>query len=92
MASKAVKEDTSLRQKFETTLRSKLDCLDGLTEATMSVYNELVRKLCNTRLAEFIDAYRQTKAAEKGSATLAGQNLRDALLSQHANLKSLDTS
>lgn len=47
----------------------------------------LVEKLCNTRLNEFLDAYRQTVATEKGKATLAGQNLRDTLLTQHINLK-----
>ena len=60
--------------------------------AVQIVYLELTRKLCNTRLGlglglglqEFIDVYRQT-AAKKG--TIAGQNLRDKLLTYHVNPK-----
>ena len=47
-----------------------------------------VRKLSNIRIEEFIDSFKQTAAAHKGMASLAGQNLRDSLLSHHVNLKS----
>ena len=53
------------------------------------VYKELSRKLCHTRLGEFIDAKQQKLAASKGKSTLAGQNLRDELLTSHVKLKSM---
>ena len=91
VASEIVKADSSLPKLFENTLGGKIDCMDGtMVESISAVYSEFTRKLYNTRLAEFIDSYRQKQAAEKGSASLSGQNLRDSLLSQHANLKSTD--
>lgn len=90
VASEEVKADKSLQEHFVRIIASKFDCLDGMMESVNFVYSEFTRKLYNTRLAEFIDCYRQTQAAKKGSATLSGQNLRDTLLCQHATLKSTD--
>ena len=91
VASEIVKADSSLPKLFENTLGGKIYCMDGsMVESISAVYSEFTRKLYNTRLAELIDSYRQKQAAEKGSASLSGQNLRDSLLSQHANLKSTD--
>ena len=81
-----------MKTQFEEVLEKKFDCVEGMEEAVNSVFSEFVRKLYNTRLAEFLDSYRQKQAAEKGSATLSGQSLRDSLLSQHGNLKSTSTS
>ena len=53
-------------------------CLDG-------VFKELTHKVCHIRVQEY---EKQREAASKGNATLAGQNLRDSLLSNHVNLKS----
>ena len=53
-----------------------------------SVYTELTRKLCNTRIQEFLDSHHQISVARKGSATTSGLNLRDNLLPLHINLKS----
>lgn len=61
--------------------------LKGYERAVDNVYQELIRKLCNTRLNEFITTHKLNAAREKGSATLAGQNLRDSLLTHHTNLK-----
>ncbi len=52
------------------------------------VYKEICRKLCHTRLGEYISATQQNLAALKGKSTLAGQNLRDELLTSHVNTKS----
>ena len=52
-----------------------------------AVYKELSRKLCHTQLGEFISVVQQTAAAEQGKSTLAGQNLRDELLSPHIKTK-----
>jgi len=52
------------------------------------IFTELVRKLSHTRIQEFLDSYKQSAAAKKGTATLSGMNLRDSLLGHHVNLKS----
>ena len=57
-----------LRSKFEPTIKF--------------VYKELSRKLCHTRLGEFISATQQKLAA------VQGQNLRDKLLTAHVKTKS----
>jgi hypothetical protein len=62
--------------------------LEGYECAVDNVYQELIRKLCNTRLNEFITTHKLNAARKEGSATLAGQNLRDSLLTHHTNLKS----
>ena len=90
VASEKIKTDKTLPQIFTNILQNKFESLDSMKESVDSVYREFTRKLYNTRLAEFIDCYRQKQAAEKGSATLSGQNLRDSLLSNHTNLKSID--
>ena len=48
-----------------------------------NVYHELIRKVCNTRIQEFISSTKQKMAAKKGLASTVGQNLCDGLLSQH---------
>jgi hypothetical protein len=78
-----VKQDKSLLEQFNKNLGDKFDYLDDMKEIVISIYTEFTRKLYNTRLAEFVDCYRQAQAAEKGSATLSGQT-------QHTNLKSMD--
>jgi hypothetical protein len=62
--------------------------VEQLQTKIQSVYKELSRKLCHTRLAEFLTATQQTLAAQQGKCTLAGQNLRDQLLCFHVNTKS----
>ncbi|SMN01934.1 hypothetical protein SPONN_220 [uncultured Candidatus Thioglobus sp.] len=59
------------------------------TEVVKNVYLELTRKLCNTRIQEFLDVHRQKAASVGGSSTMAGQNLRDTLLTYHINPKAL---
>lgn len=71
----------------EKLLEQKLD-IQSHEAAIISVYKELSRKLCHTRLAEFVTATQQRAAAQQGKSTLAGQNLRDQLLCLHVNTKS----
>ena len=52
------------------------------------IFAELVRKLSHTWVQEFLDSYKQSAAAKKGTASLSGLNLRDSLLGHHVNLKS----
>ena len=83
-----VTADTSFKTKFEQFLLRKFDSLGDMSAAVNSVFAEFLRKLCNTRLAEFLDSYKQIQLSKGGSASLAGQNLRDTLLSQHVTLRS----
>lgn len=62
--------------------------MDKESKAVAAVYNEFIRKICNTRLNEFIVVHKQLTAVEDGKASLTGQNLRDTLLTQHVQLKS----
>jgi hypothetical protein len=82
-----VRSDDKLRKSFTDALATKFDSLQGLSSAVDAVYAELLRKLCNTRLGEFMDSFRQIQISKSGTATLSGQNLRDSLLSQHVNMK-----
>ena len=52
----------------------------------INVYNELVRKLCNTRIEKFISVQWQKFASKKCQAITSGQNLRNNLLTHHTNL------
>ena len=54
--------------------------MDKESEAVTAVYCEFIRKLCNTRLNEFIVAQKHLTAVVDGKASLTGQNLRDTLL------------
>lgn len=56
--------------------------------AIENIYNELIRKLCNTRIQEFLSSQKQKLASDKGHASTSAQNLRDTLLTQHANIQS----
>ena len=56
------------------------------TEALNDVFQEITRKLCNTRIQEFISYTKQKKDANKGLATSIEQNLRASLLTQHTHL------
>ena len=83
-----VKSDPNLKKLFEQALLLSFDTLDPIREAATAVYTEFSRKLCNTRLAEFMDCFWRIQASQNGLATLSRKNLRDTLLSQHVNLKS----
>ena len=72
-------------KKFEDLLQ-ELQVEDANSKAMINVYYELVHKLCNTRIEEFISVQRQKFASKKGQASTSGQNLRDNLLTHHTNL------
>jgi len=87
--SDAVVRNSSLRSLFLTTVVNKITELKDANLACFeSLFQELTRKVCHTRVQEYLDSFKQKTAASKGSGTLAGQNLRDSLLSNHVNLKS----
>ncbi len=89
VAHSLVKKKTWLKDKFSTLVKDRF--IPSQTElndcAIENVYDEMVRKLCNIRIEEFLSSQKQKFAAQKGHASLTGQNLRDSLLAQHANLQ-----
>ena len=66
--------------------------VDETDEALISVYREFSRKICNTRLNEFINVQKQLSVMKSGKASLSGQNLRDTLLTPHVNMKTRSKS
>jgi hypothetical protein len=83
VVSEQVSHNQLLIEQFQDFIKGKVKDAELTDSAIISVYSEFSRKLCNTRLNEFLDAYRQTVATEKGKATLAGQNLRDTINTMH---------
>ena len=74
-----------------TTLKQRIpDCIfDCDYEMAMdNLYEEFTRKLCNTRIQEFLSATKQELAVKKGMASTVDVNLRTSLLSNHTKLSS----
>lgn len=61
---------------------------DTEKQAALNVFDEMLRKLSNTRIQEFLSSLQQKIVSGKGQASLTGQNLRDQLLTQHLNVQS----
>ena len=77
-------ETTHLKPTFIQLLEKKMLLENDFEkQAAVNVYDEMLRKLCNTRIQEFISSLQQKIPSEKGHGTVAGQNLHDKLLSQH---------
>jgi len=55
----------------------------------ITIYDELSRKLCNTRVQEFSSATKQDLAAKKGLASTVETNLCTTLLAQHTKLSTI---
>ena len=84
-----LRRNVDLKSQFTAYFPARLPCFHFISSAAIeTVYLELTRKLCNTRIQEFLDSTKQIESAKAGKGTLKGQNLRDNLLSQHVNLKS----
>ena len=83
----SIEKDSNLWLLFVNSVLSKVSELRDVSSSCLDgVFKELTRKLCHIRVQEYLDSFKQTEAASKGSGTLAGQNLRDSL-SHHVNLK-----
>jgi len=81
--------DPNIQSMFLAAAADKVPRFDNISStAGDNVFQEFVRKLCHTRVQEYLDSFKHKGAANKGYATLAGQNLRDSLLTHHINLKS----
>ena len=67
VVSEQVSHNQLLIEQFQDFIRDKVIGAELTDSAIMSVYSKFSRKLCNTRLNEFLDAYRQTVATERKS-------------------------
>ena len=87
----AVSSTTSkdgLAESFQNVLVHCFSNPEELPKSAVSrVFETLVSKICNTRIQEFLDTFKQATARKQGIASVSGQNLRDKLLTHHVNLK-----
>ena len=73
---------------FQAALEQRLPNFSTISKiAVNKVYDVLVRKLCNTRIQEFISSTKQQIAAKKGLASTVDVNLRTTLLIHHTKLE-----
>ena len=74
IATQQLKANIQLEDNFKkllySLLESQQDVADKYKTELTSVYAEISRKLCNTRLGEFLSAHQQVAAAKKGVGTL----------------------
>ena len=76
---------------FVTALKQKLPVCFLDTECEIAINNifeELTRKLCNTRIQKCLSATKQEFATKKGMASTVDVNLRTSLLSNHTKIGS----
>ena len=85
VATEKLNQKSALKAEFITVIEEVYLDYDRDKEVVHCIYLELIRKLCNTRLHEFLDVHRQVAAKKDGGATLSGQNLRYKLLTYHTN-------
>jgi len=79
---------SDIQRRFRTALAQRLPNIATISEtAVKKVYDVLVRKLCNTRIQEFISSTKQQFAAKKGLASTVDVNLRTTLLIHHTKLE-----
>ena len=74
-----------LRESFKTVLTQKLPNIETFNEVLESVFVEFTRKLCNTRIQEFVSSMKQQLATKKGVASTVEVNLRNTLLTHHTH-------
>ena len=87
VAHSTITANDSIKAAFNTALSQKLPNLDVFSEGILeSVCEEFTRKLCNTRIQEFISSTKQQLATKKGLASTADVNLRSTLLTHHTKL------
>lgn len=70
-----------LKIKFVQCLQNKMSI--ETEQAVDNVYGEMLQKLVNTRIQEFISSLKQKIALNRGQSSTGGQNLRDKLLTHH---------
>ena len=88
VTTKQVRQNEELECQFNRLVQSDFDDFIVYQDSVHEVYLELTRKLCNTRIQEYLDSHQQAVVAVEGKRTLSGQNLRDTLLAHHVSSKS----
>ena len=84
---KLQREKSKYQDIFRVALASKLSNIDTFSDAVLeNVLNTFARKICNTRIQEFIAATKQQFATKKGLASTVDVNLRTTLLAHHTKL------
>ena len=79
---------SDIQETFKATLAQRLPNFNTISErAVNSVFDVLVRKLCNTRIQEFISSTKQQFVTKKGLASTVDVNWRTALLFHHKKLE-----
>lgn len=92
VATSHVQKDKELFKSFTAAISAIAKDVEDTNKALISVYKEFSRKICNTRLNEFIDVQKQLSVMKSGKASLGGQNLRDTLLTSHLQVKTRSKS
>ena len=87
VATEKLRQNDNLEIQFISLLKESYQDYDLNKEMVHRVFLEMTRKLCNTRIQEFLDVHRQVATKDDGATTLSGQNLRDKLLTYHTNPK-----
>ena len=64
VATEKVKNSSELRKMYTDMSLTIFDSIEGMTSAVDKAYSELTRKLCNTRLGEFVDCFKQIQASK----------------------------
>lgn len=84
---KLQEEKPKYQDKFRVALASKLSNIDTFSDGVLdNVLNTFARKICNTRIQEFMSATKQQLATKKGLASTVDANLRTTLLAHHTKL------
>ena len=87
VATEKLRQNDDLETQFISLLKESYQDYDHNREMVHRIFMEITRKLCNTRIQEFLDVQRQIAAKkDDGASTLSGQNLRDKLLTYHINV------
>ncbi|XP_065907351.1 uncharacterized protein [Dysidea avara] len=83
-----IQEETKFFDTFKEILASKSPNITIYSEdAIRNVFETFTRKICNTRIQEFLSATKQQLATKKGLASTVDINLRPTLLAHHAKLE-----
>ena len=85
-----VKNQAKLADMFREALATKSPDMETTysDETIINVYSIFTRKICNTRIQEFLSATKQHLASKKGLASTVDVNLRTTLLAYHTKLES----
>ena len=81
-------KNLQFKEQFLVILASLLPNIETFSEDSLNnVFDVLTRKICNTRIQEFVSATKQEFSAKKGLASTVDVNLRTTLLAHHTKLE-----